>query len=71
MRKRTAGPIVLWAPIFIAKRGADSIIHSDIRHNRLAAKRAYLEGADPKYHAGLLKRIRFAKVLIMECEEQP
>ncbi len=55
----------LWAPVVTSSR-KPRIIWFCVRATRHDAKRAYLEGLDPKYHEQHLARIKFIKVFVAE-----
>lgn len=56
----------LWAPIHTPKRGRPWVNWVCVRMTRREAKRALLDGVDPKHHAIHLEGVRFARVTITE-----
>lgn len=56
----------LWAPVATTARGAPWVIWSCIRATRRDAKAEYLSDLIPEVHKKALKRVRFARVDVVE-----
>lgn len=56
----------LWAPIVKPDRGAEWIHWYCIRTTRKEAKRAYLDGVVLAAHKMWLRKVRFARVMVVE-----
>jgi hypothetical protein len=56
----------LWAPIATPKRGHPWVIWTSVASTRSEARKLYLKNFIPQYHKEVLKRVRFARVTIVE-----
>ncbi len=63
MSLKPAQPTMMWAAIYQSTR-SEWIVFDTVRKRRSDAKAAYLSNYDPKYHARVLGRVRFARVVV-------